>query len=314
MEIIVLAGAALDLILGDPRWMPHPVCWIGRFIVAGECLVRRWVQGPAALKAAGILLTLMIVSSTYFFFWGLLHLAYRIHYILGLGLSVLIISQSLAMKSLYTHARAVAKPLKNGDLPAARHALAMIVGRDTDQLDEKEIVRATVETVAENTVDGITAPLFFSFLGGPPLAMAYKAVNTLDSMIGYKNEKYRDLGWGAARLDDIVNYLPARATALLYLILAPFTNGGMAGVWGAMRKYSSRHPSPNSGIPEAAVAGALQVQLGGSNYYGGILSDRALMGDDIRPLEQKYIADSLHIMLAVSLEAVLAGVILGRFL
>lgn len=312
MEIIVPAAAVLDIIIGDPRWMPHPVCWFGRLITAGERMIRRWARSPAALKAGGVVLTLTVVSSSYLFFWGLLYLACRIDYRLGVGLGIFIMSQSLAINSLYKHARAVARPLQDGDLPAARQALAMIVGRDTDKLDESEIVRATVETIAENTVDGITAPLFFGFLGGPPLAMAYKAVNTLDSMIGYKNDKYRDLGWAGARLDDAANYIPARLTAVLYLLVAPFTPGRLAGVGSTMIKYASRHPSPNSGIAEAAVAGALQVQLGGANYYGRVLSDRPFIGQAIRPLATGHIRESLYIMLAVSLIALIAGTVLRQ--
>jgi adenosylcobinamide-phosphate synthase len=219
-------------------------------------------------------------------------------------------SQSLAINSLYKHAINVLHPLKKGDLSKARRALAMIVGRDTDQLDEQEIVRGVVETVAENTVDGITAPLFYGFLGGPPLAMAYKAINTMDSMIGYKNERYLNLGWAGARLDDIANFIPARITGLLFLIISPFTPGGFREVWDTMMIYASRHPSPNSGIPESAVAGALKIQLGGNNYYEGVLSERVIIGQGSRYLEKKHIYQSLVLMLAVSTEALIAGLLI----
>ena len=175
-----------------------------------------------------------------------------------------------------------------------------MVGRDTDRLNESEIVRGVVETVAENTVDGITAPLFYGFLGGPPLALAYKAINTLDSMMGYKDERYLNLGWAGARLDDLANYIPARITGLLYLLVAPFTPGGLANVWRTIRRYARRHPSPNSGIPEAAVAGALEIQLGGVNYYRGIASSEVTMGEKKKDLEIKHIYQGLYIMLAVT--------------
>ncbi len=307
METIILAAAVLDILVGDPFWLPHPVTCIGQAITWGEAGIRKLARTPGQLKAGGLVLSVLVAGGTYVFFWGILWAAYHIHSYFGVALSVVVMSQSLAVNSLYKHAVKVARPLYRGDLPQARAALARIVGRDTDDLEEKEIVRATVETVAENTVDGIIAPLFYGFLGGPPLAMAYKAVNTLDSMIGYKNDRYLHLGWAGARLDDIANYIPARITGLLYLISAPFTSGGFRAVLSTMIKDASRHPSPNSGIPEAAVAGALQVQLGGSNYYGGVLSERALIGQGNRPLETRHIYHSLALMMVVSAEALLAG-------
>lgn len=310
MKWIILAGVGLDIILGDPRWMPHPVVGIGRLIQLGERAIRRLTGSPVGLKLGGLALTLIIVLGCYGFFWALLKGAFYLNNYLGWALSALIMSQTLAINSLYKHASSVAKPLKQGNLEEARAALSMIVGRDTARLEEKEIVRGTVETVAENTVDGIIAPLFYGFLGGPPLAMAYKAVNTLDSMIGYKNEQYLYLGWAGARLDDVANYIPARLSAILFLLLAPFTPGGIKGVWLTIWRDSSRHPSPNSGIPEAATAGALQVQLGGCNYYGGVLSQRPLIGLPRVVLSRKHIEQSLLLMIAVSL----LGVALGVFL
>lgn len=314
MDRIVLAAVLLDIIIGDPRWMPHPVRAMGWVVTRGESLVRSFCQSAAGLKWGGIVLVIAVVGGSYIFFWGLIKAAYEINPILGLLLSIFVVSQSLAINSLYRHARDVQRPLKAGNLGEARQALAMIVGRDTNNLNEIDLVRGTVETIAENTVDGITSPLFYALLGGPPLAMAYKAVNTLDSMIGYKNYKYRDLGWAAARLDDLANYLPARITALFYILAAPFTPGKLGGVLGAMWRDSSRHPSPNSGIPEAAVAGALQVQLGGSNYYGGIFLPRPLIGRPGRNLESRHISQSLGIMAAVSAQALLAGILIYRLL
>lgn len=310
MEWLILAAVGLDIILGDPRWMPHPVVAVGRLVQKGEEFVRRFAKNPRGLKFGGLLLSLIIIIGTYSFYWALLKGAFYINSYVGWVLSTFIMSQSLAINSLYRHARSVSTPLKQGRLEEARVALAMIVGRDTAGLDEKEIVRGTVETVAENTVDGIIAPLFYGFIGGPPLAMAYKAVNTLDSMIGYKNEKYLNLGWAGARLDDVANFIPARLSALLFLLLAPFTPGGVKGVWLTVCRDSSRHPSPNSGIPEAATAGALQVQLGGCNYYGGVRSERPLIGRPLTVLEQRHIGQSLLLMVAVSLLGTVLGVVL----
>jgi adenosylcobinamide-phosphate synthase len=313
MEMIILLAVIIDLILGDPRWMPHPVIGIGKAIRYGEQIIRKLTITPKGLKIGGLFLTIIVVGGTYFLFWGLLYLAFKINIILGTGLSVFWMSQSLAINSLYKHAINVAVPLSKGDLDKARNALAMIVGRDTENLGEAEIARGVIETVAENTVDGITSPLIYGFIGGPPLAMAYKAVNTLDSMIGYMDERYIDLGWAAARLDDIVNYIPARLTGIIYLLIAPFTAGGIKGVWNIIRRDASNHPSPNGGIPESAVAGALEIQLGGVNYYRGVASNRALMGDAKRPLEIKHIYHSLYIMVSVSFLVVGIGMTIYVF-
>lgn len=314
MEMIVLAGVGLDIILGDPRWLPHPVAGMGWFIKLGEKAVRRLTSSPWGLKLGGLLLSLIIVLASYGFFWAVLKGAYYLNNCLGWALSIFIMSQALAINSLYQHAQAVSVPLRHGNLPKARQALSMIVGRDTADLDEKEIVRGTVETVAENTVDGIIAPLFYGFIGGPPLAMAYKAINTLDSMIGYNNDRYFYLGWAGARLDDIANYVPARLSAILFLLLAPFTPGGLKGVALTVWRDSSRHPSPNGGIPEAATAGALQIQLGGCNWYGGMRSDRPLMGQPRAALSPKHIGQSLLLMIAVSLLGVVLGVFVYNFI
>ncbi|MEW6623429.1 MAG: adenosylcobinamide-phosphate synthase CbiB [Bacillota bacterium] len=310
MEMIVLSAVLLDLIMGDPRWLPHPVVYIGKTIARAEGIIRSITNTPAGLKMAGCILVFAVVLGTYGFYWLMLWLAFKISNWLGVLLSIFVLSQAIAVKSLYQHAMQVAVPLKAGDLNGARQALAMIVGRDTHILDESEITRGVVETVSENTVDGITAPLFYAFIGGPALAMAYKAVNTLDSMIGYKDERYLYLGWAGARLDDLANYLPARITGLLYLLAAPFTPGGLKGVWNTIISYARRHPSPNSGIPEAAVAGALQVQLGGTNYYRGAPSYRAVMGEAKRPLEFKDIYRSIYIMFAVTALTLVFGLLL----
>lgn len=314
MEIMILYAALLDVVLGDPRFIPHPVVHMGKAISQGEAFIRRHFTTARALKWAGVGLTIMVVLGSWGFFWAILWLAYKINLILGWVLSVFLMSQALAMNSLYKHARAVARPLALRDLTAARQALRMIVGRDTENIDENEIIRGTVETVAENTVDGIIAPLFYGLIGGPALALAYKAVNTLDSMIGYKDERYINLGWAAARLDDLANYLPARISALFFLSLAPFTSGGLTGVWKTLRRDARKHPSPNSGFPEAAVAGALGIQLGGLNYYRGIPSLRALIGEKKRSLELKDINRSLLLMALVSSEMLMLGILLSYLL
>jgi cobalamin biosynthesis protein CobD len=307
MNTIILLAVITDLIIGDPRWLPHPVIGMGKVISFGEVIIRKLTQTSKGLKMGGAILTIIVAGGTYLLFWWLLYLTFRINTILGMGLSIFWMSQTLAINSLYRHAIRVVVPLSKGELDQARNALAMIVGRDTGNLNEAEIIRGVVETVAENTVDGIISPLFYGFLGGPPLAMAYKAVNTLDSMIGYRDERYRDLGWAGARLDDLANFIPARLTGLIYLLIAPFTSGGIRGVWTILRRDSRKHPSPNSGIPEAAIAGALEIQLGGVNYYRGIASNRAIMGEATRPLAIKHVYHALYIMAVVSVLGIMFG-------
>ncbi|KUG05459.1 adenosylcobinamide-phosphate synthase [hydrocarbon metagenome] len=314
MEYLMAAAVVLDLVIGDPRILPHPVVYMGKAIRWQEKLIRRYARTQTALRIAGIFLWLSIVGGTYLFFGAIIWLAYKFNPYLAVFISVFLMSQALAVNSLYKHAAAVVKPLKQGDIVSAGQALSMIVGRDTEQLNEKDILRAVVETVAENTVDGITAPMFYGFIGGPPLALAYKAVNTLDSMVGYKDENYIDLGWASARLDDLANYIPARITGLLYLLIAPITPGGFRNVFKTIQNDARRHPSPNSGIPEAAVAGALTVQLGGVNYYAGIESNRPLIGESQKSIEISDVNWSLLLMFMVSLAMLLLGSVISVLL
>ncbi|MOA09758.1 cobalamin biosynthesis protein [compost metagenome] len=190
--------------------------------------------------------------------------------------------------------------LRRNDLPAARRSLGMIVGRDTDDLAQPEIVRGTVETVAENIVDAVVSPLFYALIGGAPLAMAYRAVNTLDSMVGYKNDKYINLGWASARLDDVANFIPARLTALMLIGASWLLKLDARGALRMVRRDASSHPSPNSGYPESAVAGALGIRLGGHNSYHGVMSFRAYMGDHTRDMESEDILRTSKLMFLVS--------------
>lgn len=304
----ILAALILDLLLGDPRSWPHPVVIMGRVISEGERLIRLCFSTSHGLRWGGGLLVLTVVGGTYLAIQGLLAGLDWVHPYLRDGAEIWLIYTSLAVKSLHEHTDAVAKPLVAGDLPKAREQVGLMVGRDTEQLNEGEITRAVVETVAENTMDGIVAPLFYAFLGGAPLALAYKAVNTLDSMIGYMEEPYRDLGMVAAKLDDGANYIPARITGLLLLSIAIFTPGGIKETWRIMKRDRRNHPSPNGGIIEAGVAGALGVQLGGLNYYFGQPSYRPIMGPSPgRPLEVKHIRDVIAIMYGITLGALFLG-------
>jgi adenosylcobinamide-phosphate synthase len=300
LALILLAAYVLDLIVGDPRSLPHPVVYMGKAISAIERLIRRFVSQPRSLKRAGVLLPLLVAGGA----WGLTALLVGLlswaSPWLGWAAEAWLISTTIAAKGLKEAGLAVYVELRRGDLPAARKALGMIVGRDTAGLDSPEIVRGTVETVAENIVDAIISPLFFALLGGAPLAMAYRAVNTLDSMVGYKNDKYRDLGWASARLDDVANYIPARITALLLTLCAWLLRLDWRGCWRTVLRDARLHPSPNSGYPESAVAGALGIRLGGENVYHGITSFRAYMGDPLRPMEPEDIIVTSRLMLLTS--------------
>jgi adenosylcobinamide-phosphate synthase len=203
---------------------------------------------------------------------------------------------TIAGRDLMDHALGVYQALRKGSLVSARAAVGRLVGRDTEALPEEEIVRATLESISENTSDGIVAPLVYLALGGPALAMAYKAVNTLDSMIGYRNERYRDFGWASARLDDVANWVPARLTAVAISVAAALRLGTGLASWRICWRDARHHPSPNSGWPEAAMAGALGVQFGGRNVYGGEAELRARLGDSITPFCVSHIPVALHLM------------------
>ncbi|WP_458525056.1 adenosylcobinamide-phosphate synthase CbiB [Onishia taeanensis] len=297
LELLMLVGAALllDLLLGDPPWLPHPVVGIGRVIA---WLERAWNHGSAAdRRRRGRWLAALVVGGTWALSWSLLAALAWISPWLALATELVLLATTLAARGLAEAARAVAVPLARGDIAAARKALAMIVGRDTAGLDEGELARGAVETVAENTVDGITAPLFWALLGGAPLALAYKATNTLDSMVGYRSPRYEDFGKASARLDDAANWLPARLTALtLWLAGLVMPGSRWRGALASTRREAPRHPSPNAGWPEAMVAHLLGVQLGGLNHYAGRPSQRATLGTPHEALAGRHIERAIGYM------------------
>lgn len=292
---LLLLAIAVDLVIGDPPGIPHPVVAIGKVVAAYE---RLWNRGSArARRCNGYILTAMVVIGVYLIAWVGLSILSRLHPGLGLVAALWLLSTTLSIKGLAEAARAVAEPLGRGDLVASRLALSRIVGRDTAHLDEGEITRGAVETVAENTVDGITAPLFWALIGGAPLALAFKAVNTLDSMVGYRNARYADFGYASARLDDLANWLPARLTALsLWLGALVLPGMRLRGAIVSTCREAPRHASPNAGWPEAMVARLLGVRLGGTNLYAGQVSRRATLGDPIEPLCVGHIALAIRLM------------------
>lgn len=278
---ILVAAILLDLWIGEPKWIPHPVVQMGKLI---SFLEKKWNKGKYR-KGKGVGLTVTVVLTVFLLTISILYIVYQIHPVVGTILQIYLISTTIAVKGLSTAAKDVLSPLMDGNLIEARRMLSMIVGRDTENLPESEIVRGTVETVAENTVDGITAPLFWAMIGGAPLAMVYRAINTLDSMVGYKNDRYIEFGWASAKLDDIVNWVPARITAISIWIASFVIKGSKKRYgWKVTWRDARKHPSPNSGWSESMIAGLLGIQLGGVNYYRGIRSNRALLGDPIREL------------------------------
>jgi adenosylcobinamide-phosphate synthase len=298
-EIIV--AYFLDLIIGDPYWLPHPVRIIGKVIKYLERVLQKNNQNQRAEKVKGIILTVTTVGLSYFIIYFLLYITGIIGSGLKFTLSSFFIFTTLSTKNLGEEASSVYRALKEDDLELARKRVSRIVGRDTNSLSEKEMARATIETIAENTVDGIISPLFYTVLGGAPLAMAYKAVNTLDSMVGYKNKKYIYFGWFSAKLDDLVNYIPARLSLFLIPLASIFIRAKTLMVLKMIFRDGKKSPSPNSGISEAGFAGALGIQLGGINFYQGKEEHRPILGEKLKKIEQKDISKAIWLAYVVSI-------------
>lgn len=292
----ILAVCALDLMVGDPRWLPHPVHLMGFIIQGYERLTLERISSPWIQRTAGLGLAVGLPLGAFVVTQGILEWAALVHNQFGMVVWVVLGSTTLAGRDLWDHAMRVHRALKMGSLVSARVEVGRLVGRDTASLTEKEIVRATVESVSENTSDGIVAPLIYLALGGPACAMAYKAISTLDSMVGYRTDRYRDFGRASARADDLVNWVPARLTAVAMSIAAAIRLGTGVSAWKISWRDARHHPSPNSGWPEAAMAGALGVQLGGGNVYDGVLEVRARLGDPLLPCSMALIPVALQVM------------------
>ncbi|MBI5633463.1 MAG: cobalamin biosynthesis protein CobD [Nitrospirae bacterium] len=287
----------LDLVIGDPRWLPHPVRIIGKAIAHAEKLLRA-IFGGRGEKVGGImLLAVIVIPSALIAFLVIVLLRQATSgflLIISKAALIYLIGTTIALRELVFSAKQVINSVKAGMLDDARKHLSMIVGRDTADLTEDGVLRATIETLAENLSDGVIAPIFYLAIGGLPLAIAYKAINTLDSMVGYKNERYIQFGWAAARLDDIANYIPSRLSGLLVVISSCIVQRSFSAAGHAMDvmlRDSRNHTSPNSGVPEAAMAGALGVRLGGPSAYGGLLIEKPYIGDvrneDYLPASEK---------------------------
>lgn len=303
-------GFVLDLLFGDPVWLYHPVRLIGALISAFEKAARRVCKDhPKKLLVAGGVLCVLVIFISVLIPCVLLYVAESVHPMLRFGLESFWCYQLLATKSLRVESKKVYLELAKGDLQGAQKAVSMIVGRDTDKLDESGVVKATVETVAENTSDGVTAPLICMLLGGAPLGFLYKAINTMDSMIGYKDERYLYLGRAAAKLDDVVNYIPARLSAYLMIAAAYILHMDGKNAWRIYKRDKQKHASPNSAQTEAVCAGALQIQLAGDAWYFGTLYKKEFIGDGIRTVEAEDINRAGHLLYVTAiLTLILASV------
>ncbi|QEN04102.1 cobalamin biosynthesis protein CobD [Thiospirochaeta perfilievii] len=275
--IPLIAGYILDIIFGDPHSLPHPIRFIGLLIEKVESLL---YFGKRFYKFKGLLLFIIITSISYLIPLYLIKLFDLFN--LGFIISTLLIFQILATKSLYIETNKVYLALKKGDIKMAKKSLSLLVSRDTKDMKEVDIIRSTIETISENIVDGITSPLFYIFIGGAPLGMLYKAVNTLDSMVGYKNSKYMEFGYFSAKIDDVLNYIPARLTGLLLVIVSFLVGLDYKESYKILLRDKRNHSSPNSGFSEAAVAGALGIQLGGRVSYFGVMHNKPTMGNNYR--------------------------------
>jgi adenosylcobinamide-phosphate synthase len=291
----VIAGIAFDLLLGDPRWAPHPVRGMGWLISKIEHTLRR---SGLPLRMAGVMLCASVVGLSTAIVWATLPWA-NIYWIYSL----------LALRSLDAESSAVVRSLEAGEIELARGQVAMIVGRDTAALEEPEMLRAVIETMSENLNDGVIAPLFYLGLFGPAGMAAYKAVNTLDSMVGYRDERYREIGWASARLDDVLGFIPARLSAALVWVAAAATGMSAAKAARITLRDGRSQPSPNSGWPEAAFAGALGVRLGGESTYNGVPGRKQFLGDPVRPLTVDVFREARLLLYGSSL--LMAGAVIA---
>ena len=302
--VVLPSAFVLDALVGDPRFLPHPVRWMGKAIQLAEPVFRRACKSETL---AGLLFAFFLILGC----WGLAALviaaAYRLHPVCGLAVDIVLLFYCFSARSLGQAGMEIYHLLVIGEVDRARSQVAMIVGRDVKQYQADDIARATVETVAENVVDGVLSPLFFAAIGGTPLALAYKMVNTLDSMVGYKNSRYLQFGKTAARIDDVANFLPARLSVPLIALAARLLGAAAGKALATAWHEGAHHASPNAGYPEAAFAGALGVQLNGPNYYGGILVEKPFIGVGLGKVTPKHIRLACRLMTITSLTGCCAG-------
>ncbi|MBU1169152.1 MAG: adenosylcobinamide-phosphate synthase CbiB [Proteobacteria bacterium] len=306
---ILPAAFLLDFLLGDPLWMPHPVRWMGKAIEAFEPRFRAKIKNT---RLAGLFFAFALISMTFVIGLMVLGLAGAVNPCFGKAIEIMMLYFAISAFSLKREALGVLTTLQGQGLVAAKKRLAMIVGRDVEPLDEEGVTRAALETVAENFVDGVLSPLFWAGIGGAPLAMAYKMVNTLDSMVGYKDETYKDFGWASATIDDLFNYIPARLSLLVISLSVWLGKGDWKQAWDIGLTQGRNHSSPNAGFPEACFAGALEVRLGGPNIYGGVSVDKPYIGSGFGPVTGKHLEQACTLLIRSSFVAVFVAMTLAH--
>lgn len=305
----VFIGVVLDTILGDPYNMPHPIRLIGKMISGLEMALYKESASDSSKYKMGIILTIIVIISSAVCPFIILFLAYKLNIYIGVVMEGIMCYYLIAAKCLKTESMKVYDAIEKNDLDKARYAVSMIVGRDTEKLDKNGIIKATVETVAENTSDGVTAPLFYMILGGAVAGFVYKSINTMDSMIGYKNDRYMYFGRFAAKLDDIVNFIPSRFTSIL-MIAASFVLGyNTENAFKIWKRDRRRHKSPNSAQTESVCAGALEIQLAGDAYYFGKLVKKDTIGDNIKDIENEDIKRANKMMYVTTLLMLAVGIL-----
>ncbi len=310
---MLIIAFILDLIFKDPKNIPHPIIFIGKLIKYGEISLRKiFRSGKISETIAGTILTLFVIFVSFIIPYIILSIFYSINMMLGIILEVFLCFQILSLGSLKDAAMKVYTELSTGTLDGAKKNLSHIVGRDTENMEEHGIIKATVESVAENTSDGIVAPIFYMLIGGASFGMLYKAVNTLDSMIGYNNKKYQYFGKVAARLDDILNIIPARITGFLYVLAALLSGCNYKKSYAILLRDRWNHLSPNSGYPESAMSGALGIQLGGPSSYFGEIVDKKYIGDNDKEPNMEDIPKACMLMTIVSVLALIL-MVLAKF-
>ncbi len=306
--VLIVSSYIADLIFGDPQWLPHPVRGTGKVIEwLDRMLNKKDTLWMGRLK--GIILAFIVIGISGFLAYLFITTAGKLHPLVGNLAWVYLGYTALSVKDLFLKSKAVLEKIEANSLAEARIKLSQIVGRDTQNLSEDKIVKAAIESIAESTNDGIVAPLFYLILGGPVLAIIYKAINTLDSMVGYKNERYIHFGWFSAKLDDIANFLPARISGLLIPASSFILRKNFRDSFKIMLRDGRKHPSPNSGISEAAMAGALGIRLGGPSTYHGELQDKPYIGEDKVARRSLLINEALGISFVASLLMILIGVL-----
>ncbi len=313
--IAYIIAYIMDLTLGDPKWLGYPVAWMGKavsFIERQVYGLRFTVYGKRLnhKKIAGVILAVIVVGGSFLIAWIVIMVAFKLHLVLGLIVTIWGAFTTLSIRGLGQGGERVYLALKKKNLKLARKRLSEIVGRDTKNLRKEGIIRGVVESVSENTIDGVVAPLFYLFLGGVPLAFAYKAINTLDSMIGYQNRKYKDFGWAGARLDDIANYIPTRLGGILISLGAFFFKKDGKSAFRIMFRDGRKYHSPNAGLPQGAMAGALGIRLGGINYYRGKKIIKPYLGQPKKKLSPIHIKESSNLMYLTSFLTLILGLLI----